>query len=227
MIAPCIAKETQVSDEHHSLWLEIHSQVQLLEKALDYLQHVDEAAYVPVVHVLHLLLRNPLPRLGQRGACADGAVEHVAVSDVDLREVLQCLWSAFLDASKTVEISAATVHLALHPEFFQVRWTYHLLRMRRMGHAHGFMCQRDLEDGDALHEDGGPVNWIAAQLLDFGRLSPRVLMMTTMRLLEALQRNPERIRCYLPHLTRIILHDAKDKGCPDIESKVQHKCMDR
>ena len=53
----------------------------------------------------------------------DGTVEHEAVPTIDLSEVLKSLWSAFLDASKTVEISAATVHLALHPAFFHVRRT--------------------------------------------------------------------------------------------------------
>ena len=72
-----------------------------------------------------------------------------------------------------------------------------------------------------LHDEEGPVKWIAMQLVQFGLRSPRVLMLTTVRLVDALSSAPSLIEHYLPHFTSIIQHDPKHKGCPDTESKVK------
>lgn len=76
-------------------------------------------------------------------------------------------------------------------------------------------------DLSVLHLPDGPVNWIAMQLLTMGMRSPRILIHTTVHLVHALRCTPACIQHYLEHLSMIILHEAKHRGCPDTETKAQ------
>lgn len=68
-----------------------------------------------------------------------------------------------------------------------------------------------------LHEDDGPIFWITMKLMETGTRSPRVLLLTAIHLLKCLQEGLHLVEYYIPCLTNLVLHDARDRGQADFK----------
>eukprot|EP00210_Caulerpa_lentillifera_P003267 g3118.t1 len=225
--APTLVKNTSYEDLMHQRWTCIHSlasvcklknctislKARLIERMLDCWELLDESLLLTMIQLIHPLVKELY--INEEFA----AMVYSLLSKEDFNEiswseqiktviwnVVRSVWAAFIGRKKTLEICSALTELIYQPEAF---------------HSASLTL---------LHEDDGPIYWMTMKLMDTGTRSPRVLLLTTIRLIKGLQESLHLVEYYIPYLTNLVLHDARDRGQADfVDSELlqsQLKIMD-
>ncbi|GMH35313.1 hypothetical protein BSKO_03181 [Bryopsis sp. KO-2023] len=166
----------------------------VLRSALNSVEHAPDSVLLLILRCLRPLLKELLSDSALMSAMQNGSTEDHGV-DKMMWQIVQSIWAAFLDSRKHALMAAIFVNLAFLDEVFA--------------------CQSEMDDRWSLHESDGPMFWLIERLVGLGERSPRVMLLTTMKLSSSLIRWPCLVQLYTPHITSIILYGTNDKGSTD------------